>query len=121
MELIAALIVSVLVNFWQFNESGKLEAERDNFRGISEQCTTDRKAERRTSIEAADVREQEAAAMGREFSRQEQHTRDTLKRAEDSCLNTSFVLGSDVVDNEQQATDSLNGVWLRGSSRTNDR
>lgn len=120
MEVIVALVLSVLVNFWQFNENGKLEAERDNFQGIAEQCTTDRKSERRTSIQAADAREKEAAAMGREFSRQEQHARDVLKRAQDSCLDSSSVLGSELVDGEQRATSNINGVWLRGSSRSDD-
>jgi hypothetical protein len=113
-------VVSVIINFWQFNESGKLGAERDNFRGIAEQCTTDRKVERRTSIDAADTRAKEAATLGRQLSGQEQYSRDIIKHAKDTCLDTSSVLGDKLSSHEQQATDSINGVWLRGSSKSND-
>lgn len=114
------LLLSVLINFWQFNTSGELRAERDNYQSIAENCTTDRKAERRTTIEAADAREHESAALSNEFTRQKQYTRDSLKDASDTCLDTHSILGSELVDGEQQTTRRINGIWLRGSSKSND-
>lgn len=115
-----ALLVSVLINFWQFNVNGELEAQNDNLTGIVKQCTVDREQERRTTIEAADVREQQAEALGRELAGQEQYTRDVLKNANDSCLDSHSPLGSELVDREQQTTDSLNGIWVRGTGSPYD-
>jgi hypothetical protein len=115
------LLISVLVNAWQFNVTGELKAERDNYAGIVQQCTTDRAQERKDTVAAADAREKQATVLARQLARQEQYSRDIVEDANDPCLNTSSPLGSELVDREQQATDNLNGVWLRGTSKSNDR
>lgn len=115
-----AILISVLINFWQFNVNGELKAENDHLSGIVKQCSVDREQERRATSDAADVRAREEIALGRELTRQEQHVRDIVENADDSCLDSSSPLGSKLVDREQQATDSINGVWLRSTTSSND-
>jgi len=120
MEVAIALLLSVLVNFWQFNTTGELKAERDNYEQIASQCITNREEERRATLDAADAREATEEAMGRELSRQEQHTRNAIKNANDTCLDSGFVLGSKLYDREKQTTDRLNSIWMQGPSEFND-
>jgi len=115
-----ALVVSILLNLWQSNIIGEVKAERDNYEKIVKQCTVDRAKERRITITAADKREALEADMGRKLDAREQHARDVVENVRGSCLDSDSPLGRELVDGEKQITDSINGVWLRGSGKSDD-
>ena len=114
------LIFSVGTNGWQFYDRGKLKTQRNQYRAIAEQCAKGRESERRTALVAADEKQAEQDAIRGELARQEQHVRGVIKDANDTCLDADSVLGSELYDREKQSTDHVNGIWVRGSSFTDD-
>ena len=67
-----------------------------------------------------DEKQAEQDAIRGELARQEQHVRGVIKDANDTCLDADSVLGSELYDREKQSTDHVNGIWVRGSSFTDD-
>ena len=113
MEWLIAGIISIAMHFYSFYTIGDLKSERDQYREIAESCATDRRDAKRSAIEASGIRAKAERESTKELARQQHHDRSSRKNVDDTCLNSSSVFGSDIVDRRKQGIDKLNANRLR--------
>jgi hypothetical protein len=106
------LLLSILVNAWQFYDRGELEAERDQFQNIAEQCSESRREQRDRTWDASDDRAQQEKLVADLIQRQRVDDFPVDSGPDCATVRSAF---DRLKDREKKRTDGINKHWMRDS------
>lgn len=106
-------IVEALIIWWGAMQYGELEAEHDRYKAATEQCAIDRGTQRTKEFEVEFIAARAEETVQRVVLGSEQRTKRLSQSHDDPCLDSGFVLGRDIIHDEQRSSDILNEFWMR--------
>lgn len=118
---IVALVLSLGLNFWQFNSNGHLKAENEQLSAIASRCQLEKGNERAIELESARKQELVRQDISGVVTTSERRTADLTVGGSDLCASKPSSQGRAIVDETERRTREVNQHWMPGAGTPNDQ